>query len=79
MPSDDALQLALRSLQVLSVRSRCWSSRQAALMALRAIATADPTLDAGEQLPEPVELAYDDRPDIRWPEDFGNYMGLWSD
>lgn len=48
-------------------------------MALRAIATADPTLDAGEQLPEPVELAYDDRPDIRWPEDFGNYMGLWSD
>lgn len=72
-----ALRLAIRVLQHLAVYSRCWSSRQVALLGLRAIGLTG-AVDLNGEVPERIVLAPEERPDRVWPGDVGNYSGMWG-
>lgn len=70
------IRIAVRALWHLALNSRCWSSRQAALIALKAVAIAG-EVDVVEGLPDDPELLPEERPDTTYApcEDF---MGMWS-
>lgn len=71
-PTKLALRLAVKALQVLAVKSRCWTSRQIAIRALAAIAQIE-WLDRDDNgLPEAVTLSPDEIPDD------GNFLNMWS-
>lgn len=72
-----ALRMAVRVLQHLAVYSRCWSSRQVALLALRSIGRTG-VLPLEGELPERIELLRSERPDLRWPEEVSNFAEMWG-
>ena len=77
-----ALRIAVRALWHLARNSRCWSSRQAALIALKAIALAQeedgpPRLALVEGLPDDPHLPLVERPDVLYAE-VEDYVSMWS-
>lgn len=74
----------MRALWHIAMTSRCWSSRQAATIALKAVMLADEAYSpvqelTGSPLPDDLGLEPKERPDLDFAaEGIEDFMGMWS-